>query len=77
MVEIKKEGDTMNCFGVDAFRFAKELGKHRFLGERKVLGYTGLFNRIKDNLELIRKIQAKKEKSQLAYENKESTVSEI
>lgn len=77
MVEIKKDGDSMDSRGIDPFRFAKNVGKYRFLGEKKVLGYNGMYNRVKDNLDLILKIQKKKEKNQRDYENKESNVSEI
>jgi hypothetical protein len=67
----------MNTRGVDAFRFAKELGKHKYLGEIEVLSYMDLSNRIKKNKNLILKIQEKKRKAQASYEQKVSKITEI
>ena len=67
----------MNTQGVDAFQFAKELGKHKYLGEIEILSYTDLSNRIKKNKTLILKIQEKKRKAQESYEQKVSEVAEI
>lgn len=77
MVEIKKSPDQIDFLGVDAFKFAKQLGKHRFLGNLETLTYQELFNRIKHNLDFIHKIQKKKKKSQREYENKISNVLEV
>ena len=67
----------MNTFGVDAFKYAKETGKYRYLGEIEMMNYLELSSRIKENYEMIRKVMEKKRKGQQDYENKISNVDEI
>jgi predicted nucleic acid-binding Zn finger protein len=74
---VKKVNDQVNCFEVDAFKYAKETGKYRYLGEIEMINYVELSERIKENIEMIRKITEKKRKCQSEYENKASNVNEI
>ena len=67
----------MNTYDVDAFKYAKETGKYRYLGEIEMITYLELSNRIKENYEMIRKVTEKKRKGQQDYENKISNVDEI
>lgn len=77
VVEIDTKDAQRNSFGVDAFKVAKEAGKHRVLGSQSILSYQDIFDRVKNNLDKISLIQKKKELNQQAYESKETKMSEI
>ena len=49
----------MNSMKVDQFKYAKEMGKHICLGSHKVLSYIELSERIKKNIELLKKLKKK------------------
>lgn len=76
-MEIKKENDDFCNHGIDAFEVVKKEGKYALLGSVEMLGYKEMSDRIKGNIDAMRKIQEKKLKAQAEYESKESKVKEV
>ena len=71
------ENDLSATFDVDPNRFAKEMGKFENLGKHSTFGYMELAKRVQSDYENLIIIQKKKEKSQQAYEDKNSNVRAI
>lgn len=76
-MEIDIINDETFSLDIDPFKYAKELGIHRFLGQSTLLSYKEFGQRVKNNYDELIKTQAKKESNQEEYEKTKSKINQI
>lgn len=77
VIEIDIVNDETCSLDVDPFKYAKELGIHKFLGQSSLLSYKEYGERVKKNYDQMKETQTEKEKAQNEYEQMNSKIHQI